>query len=300
MATRRMISRRITDSTRFLKMPLTSQALYFHLVQHADDDGIVEAYPIIRSIGANEDDLKLLVLKEFAIPLNADLVTYLPDWLEHNNIRADRKVDSIYKDLLLQVVPDVVTKQAKPSYYSTRVALVGQMTDKPPTNDGIGKDSIGKDSIDNINTYCASETDDTKPEPEAAANTTSSVSKKKASAPNRKEANELFERLWSLYPSKKGKGQVSDRKKAELLKVGYEEMSRAIKRYKECLEKDADWRKPQNGSTFFNSGYIDYLDKNYTGAEDDGMDGSEQRREEMERYADLIPDFPEDADLPFG
>lgn len=24
-----------------------------------------------------------------------------------------------------------------------------------------------------------------------------------------------------------------------------------------------DWRKPQNGSTFFNSGYIDYLDSNY-------------------------------------
>ena len=30
------------------------------------------------------------------------------------------------------------------------------------------------------------------------------------------------------------------------------------------LDKDSDWRKPQNGSTFFTSGYIDYLDENYT------------------------------------
>ena len=165
-------------------------------------------------------------------------------------------------------------------------------------NNSINNNNLNNNSIKN--NYCASVPDDTKPEPEAVENTTSSVSKKKASAPNRKEANELFERLWALYPSKKGKGQVSDRKKAELLKVGYEEMSRAIKRYKECLEKDADWRKPQNGSTFVNSGYIDYLDKNYNGAEDDGTDDVERMREEFERYADLIPEFPEDADLPFG
>lgn len=297
MATRRMISSRVTSSARFLKMPLTSQALYFHLVQNADDDGIVEAFQVVRSIGANEDDLKLLIAKGFAILLNEDFVTYLPDWLEHNNIRADRKIDSIYKELLLKVVPDATIKDAKPSYYSR---FVRQMPDKCQANDGIGKDSIGKVSIDKRKTYCASVPDGTISDSTKTGTSEEQPAEKKASAPNRKEANELFERLWSLYPSKKGKGQVSDRKKAELLKVGYEEMSRAIKRYKECLEKDADWRKPQNGSTFFNSGYIDYLDKNYTGAEDDGMDGSEQRREEMERYADLIPDFPEDADLPFG
>lgn len=73
----------------------------------------------------------------------------------------------------------------------------------------------------------------------------------------------LFERLWEIYPSKKGKGQVSDAKKMKLLEIGFDEMSRAIERYKAELEKDSDWRKPQNGSTFFNSGYVDYLDANY-------------------------------------
>lgn len=77
-----------------------------------------------------------------------------------------------------------------------------------------------------------------------------------------KEAKILFERLWSLYPSKKGKGQVSDTAKKKLLKIGHEELERAIQRYKTELEKE-DWRKPQYGSTFFSSGYVDYLDANY-------------------------------------
>lgn len=77
------------------------------------------------------------------------------------------------------------------------------------------------------------------------------------------DALALFEQLWKLYPNKKGKGQVSLSAKQRLLKIGYEEMSRTIDRYKDDLEKDSDWRKPQNGSTFFNSGYVDYLDENY-------------------------------------
>ncbi|MCH5271602.1 MAG: hypothetical protein J1E83_12775 [Lachnospiraceae bacterium] len=81
------------------------------------------------------------------------------------------------------------------------------------------------------------------------------------------EALALFESLWKLYPSKKGKGRVSDTKKLELLKIGFDEMSRAIERYKVELAKDSDWRKPQNGSTFFNSGYVDYLDQNYVPGE---------------------------------
>ena len=77
------------------------------------------------------------------------------------------------------------------------------------------------------------------------------------------DAYALFENLWKMYPNKKGKGQVSDKDKMKLLEIGLEEMTRAIDRYKNELEKDKDWRKPQNGSTFFHSGYVDYLDANY-------------------------------------
>jgi hypothetical protein len=76
------------------------------------------------------------------------------------------------------------------------------------------------------------------------------------------DACALFESLWKLYPCKKGKGQVSEKSKLKIWQIGFDEMERAILRYKSELDKDT-WRKPQNGSTFFNSGYIDYLDGNF-------------------------------------
>ena len=80
---------------------------------------------------------------------------------------------------------------------------------------------------------------------------------------NKKAIIDCFERLWKKYPNKRGKGQVSDAKKKVLYQIGEEHIQRALKRYLDGLEKDASWRKPQNGSTFFNSGYVDYLDENY-------------------------------------
>lgn len=80
---------------------------------------------------------------------------------------------------------------------------------------------------------------------------------------NKKAINECFEKLWKQYPNKRGKGQVSDAKKKVLYQIGEEHIQRALKRYLDGLEKDVSWRKPQNGSTFFNSGYVDYLDENY-------------------------------------
>lgn len=74
---------------------------------------------------------------------------------------------------------------------------------------------------------------------------------------------EFFERAWQYYPNKRGKGQVSEKSKERLMSHGWDNVKRAIDRYLEDLKKD-EWRKAQNGSTFFNSGYIDYLDENYT------------------------------------
>ena len=104
---------------------------------------------------------------------------------------------------------------------------------------------------------------DSKPESEPEPEQKSEQSAVDKRNENIKAANELFERLWKQYPEKKGKGQVSDTAKLRLLKVGEEQMQRAIKRYLDELDKD-DWRRPQNGSTFFNSGYVDYLDGNFT------------------------------------
>nr|DAS74315.1 MAG TPA: Replication initiation and membrane attachment [Caudoviricetes sp.] len=180
MAERRMFSKRIIGSARFLRMPGSTQALYFHLGMAADDDGIVEAYPIMQMVNASEDDLKILAAKGFVKVLNEDLVTYILDWQENNKIRADRKTNSIYKELLLQVMPetplieprqraDRVRPNDETDNHGTamgqpegnQVSDMGQPRDDNGTSQGqptdnhgtamgphrIGKDRIGKDRV---------------------------------------------------------------------------------------------------------------------------------------------------------
>ena len=146
-----MMSKKIIESARFLKMPISTQCLYFHLLLNADDDGVVEAYSVVRLTGCSEDDLKILYAKGFVSILNNDLVTYITDWREHNKLRADRKIDSIYKNLLLKILPDTELLQKKARADRPRttgsLAIQSSGTSQGHGMDGIGKDSIGKDSI---------------------------------------------------------------------------------------------------------------------------------------------------------
>lgn len=98
MGNRRMFSKKITDTDRFLDMPASAQNLYFHLNMHADDDGFLgNAKTIKRMVGASDDDLKLLVTKQFLIPFD-DGVVVIKDWRIHNYIRSDRYRSTIYTD----------------------------------------------------------------------------------------------------------------------------------------------------------------------------------------------------------
>lgn len=151
MAERRMFSKRIVRSAKFLKMPVSSRELYWQLGIEADDDGIVESFNVMRMTGATEDDLRVLVSKGFVQVLNEDLVAYITDWNENNKLRADRKVDSIYKHLLLQMNPDVQLIQAKPRADTKK--LTGQVMDDQWTSNGphsIGKDSIVQESVGKV------------------------------------------------------------------------------------------------------------------------------------------------------
>jgi len=147
MAQRRMFSKKVINSAKFLKMPVSTQCLYFHLGLNADDEGVAEAYNIMRIIGATEDDLKILVVKEFVIVLNEDLVTYIVHWNEHNLIRADRMIDSMYKNLLVKIssveyLEGNVTYESESQMSTKCQANDGQMTDK--CQHRLGKDRLGK------------------------------------------------------------------------------------------------------------------------------------------------------------
>ena len=113
MSDRRMFSKRIVESSRFLKLPDNVQNLYFHLMMNTDDDGIVEAFTVLRICGATMEDLEQLEAAGLVCRLNDDLVAYMEDWREQNTLRADRKKDSIYLDLLRRKRPDVQVLEKK-------------------------------------------------------------------------------------------------------------------------------------------------------------------------------------------
>ena len=153
MAERRMLSKKIFQSRKFLMMPFEAQALYTHLILSSDDDGVVEAFPIVRMIGAKEDSLGLLVVKKFILPLNDDMVYFITDFEEQNKIRADRVQPSRYRELLLEKT-DLVVEGKRVT--GQKKYIDGQVTGKCQTDDGqvtgkcqhsIGKDRIVEDSI---------------------------------------------------------------------------------------------------------------------------------------------------------
>lgn len=98
MAERRMFAKTIIDSDAFLDMPLSTQSLYFHLSMRADDDGFINnPKKIQRMVGASEDDLKLLVAKNFIIPFESGIVV-IKHWKIHNYIRSDRYKETVYAE----------------------------------------------------------------------------------------------------------------------------------------------------------------------------------------------------------
>lgn len=135
MAERRMFAKSITNSARFLMMPVSSRLLYYDLGMAADDDGVVEAFTVMRTSGATEDDLRVLASKGFVTVLTEEFVTYINDWKLNNLVRGDRYKPSIYKELLVKLqAPE-----------TDGLPVVNQTdTDGNPS---LGKDSLGKDSL---------------------------------------------------------------------------------------------------------------------------------------------------------
>ena len=105
---KRMFTDDITGSGKFLRMSEGSQLLYFHLGLNADDDGVVDAFQIMRMTNAKEDDLVLLVEREFVIMLDPkELVIWISGWQDFNKIDPRMKEDSKYLPLLLAKIQGI-------------------------------------------------------------------------------------------------------------------------------------------------------------------------------------------------
>lgn len=170
----------------------------------------------------------------------------VPCCAECNRIKNDKPLVDFLNFNRDRIDDDLVASNAKLQRYVTLCNVTGRyiVTQSNATDIDIDKDKeLEEEIINNV------------PDSDESA--------RSASKPNKADINAFFDSVWQLYPVKKGKGQVSDTKRKALYAIGYEEISRAIGRYLQELKRDSDWRKPQNGSTFFNSGYVDYLDDNF-------------------------------------
>lgn len=237
------------DVTRLNTIPLEAKGLYAYLASLSDVND--ECYPTVDLIRHELGISKDRYYKYMNILVSAGVVKKVQ--IKTEGCRFGRNVYKLTHEV----------------YFSEKPYTEKSDTESPTTGyKDTNNKSINNKSINNKdNKQCAS---DNAPKVSKAA------------------INEFFESIWKLYPSKKGKGQISDSKKKVLYNIGYDELSRAIERYKAGLAKD-EWRKPQNGSTFFNSGYIDYLDANYSEPEQitDPEEGDRSIYQDEEDYRRL-------------
>ena len=93
-----MFDNTVLDSDAFLDLPLSTQALYFHLNLRADDDGFLgNPKKVTEYVKASIDDLKLLIVKRFLIAFE-DGVIVIKHWRMHNTLRSDRYVPTNYQE----------------------------------------------------------------------------------------------------------------------------------------------------------------------------------------------------------
>ena len=142
MADRRMFSKTIIDSDTFLDMPLSAQALYFHLSMRADDDGFVNnPKKIQRMIGASDDDCRLLIMKQLIITFDSGVIV-IKHWRLHNYIQKDRYKPTLYQNekstleldeskVYTKCIQDVSNMDTQVRLGKVRLGKVKESEDKP-------------------------------------------------------------------------------------------------------------------------------------------------------------------------
>lgn len=234
MANKRMFSLTVVDSDAFLDMPLSTQALYFHLCMRADDDGFVNnPKKIQRVVRATEDDLRVLMTKQFVIPFESGVLV-IKHWKVHNVIRKDMHKDTLCTEEQALLIED------KSGTYHVRNELVTDTVQECIEADTDTEQSsyIDKNRLDQIRTdQNRLEQNNTIEQSEIAHDS----------------LKERFEYLWDLYPNKKGKKQAYAAFQRAVKKgTTVDEIRDGIKAYVRYInESKIESKYIKQGSTFF-------------------------------------------------
>ena len=140
MAQKRMFSLSVVDTDQFLEMPISSRLLYYELGMRADDDGFVDNWKkILMFTGLKDDDMKLLIAKNFIIPFESGVIV-IRHWRLNNYLQKDRTKPTIHKEEFNQLAID------NNNVYTLDTKCIHSI-DK----NSIDKNSIDKNSIDKNN-----------------------------------------------------------------------------------------------------------------------------------------------------
>jgi hypothetical protein len=149
-----MFTMKIVDSDAFLEMPMSTQALYFHLNMRADDDGFVNnPKRIQRMVGASDDDLKMLLARRFILGFENGIVV-IKHWRMHNLLRKDRYNPTQYieEKSMLAVKEDGAYTEKDECLATTwqpngnQVATQYSIGKYSKVKDSVVEDSIGEDA----------------------------------------------------------------------------------------------------------------------------------------------------------
>lgn len=160
-----MFAKAIIESDPFMDMPAEAQILYIRLNMAADDDGFCDnPRSIMRSCGASDDSMKLLIAKKFVITFSKkdNFVVVIKHWRLNNYIRKDTYHETKYKEFMRELYYDENNSYSLNPGDGHRPCLTSADDGVLPTprsrdeavteplrtrDDPLTQDSIGKDRV---------------------------------------------------------------------------------------------------------------------------------------------------------
>lgn len=228
MAERRMFAKTIIDSDAFLEMPMSARLLYYDLSMRADDDGFNNSpKKVMRTIGASQDDINILIARKFILPFDNGVIV-IKHWRIHNYIRKDTYNETPYKEqkALLELDENNAYRMAGEGDFLSE-ALPPSTSRRRAVDEPSTQVRLGKDSIDNIPPIVP-----------------------------RGDVDAMFDRFWLAYPRRVGKSAA--RKAFEKIKPSEELLATILDAV--AVQSQSDQWKREGGqyiphpSTWLNQG----------------------------------------------
>lgn len=232
MAEKRMFTMKIVDSDDFLEMPMSTQALYFHLNMRADDDGFLNnPKRIMRTVNASEDDMKILIAKRFVLCFESGVIV-IKHWRMHNAIRKDRYHPTQYQDEM-----ETLELKQNGAYTETGKRLATNL--QPDGN------QFATNDVQNGNQLATESRVDK-----------SRVDKNSLNNNNTSHVTQEFDALWDLYPAGRKQGKkkaLESYRRARKAGTSFEDVKSGIEAYVRYIEANRiEIQFVKQAGTFFN------------------------------------------------